>query len=180
VGVNLGRRAVVSGGATLLAGLGGRNSARGEAVDLHAPSEIVAVSPPGVLPALTFSGLDGTAVGLQAFRGRPVVLNFWATWCVPCVAELPELDKLAAAGDIAVLAVSADRRGADAVRPFLAKHPVRTLTVLLDPGSDAVHAAGVVGFPTTLVLDGLGRVRGRFEGPAAWGSAGDTVRKLAG
>jgi thiol-disulfide isomerase/thioredoxin len=171
---------ISAGGATLLAGLGARNSAQAEAVDLKPPSAIVPVQPPGVLPELSFKNAAGQPVGLASFRGRPVVLNFWATWCVPCVAELPELDKLASTGAVTVLAASADRRGMDVVGPFLAKHPLPHLTVLLDPASDAAHAVEVVGFPTTLIIDAAGRLRGRLEGPASWSGAGETVRKLTG
>jgi thiol-disulfide isomerase/thioredoxin len=139
------------------------------------------VNPPATLPAVTFKTLDGAAVTLAQFKGHPVVLNFWATWCGPCVKEMPELDHLAAvqgAGGIAVLAVSADRTGADAVKPFLAAHDVSHATILLDQGSDAVHSLGLGGFPTTLIIDGAGRLRGRLEGPAAWGEATGAVRTL--
>jgi thiol-disulfide isomerase/thioredoxin len=115
---------------------------------------------------------------LASFRGKPVVLNFWATWCGPCVTELPELDKLAAGGAITVLAVSADRGGADRVKPFLAAHLLGHLTVMLDPDSDAVHAMGVFGFPTTLIVDAQGRLRGRLEGPARWSQAAGAIGKL--
>jgi thiol-disulfide isomerase/thioredoxin len=171
---------LAAGGATLLAGLNARNSARAAAVDLKPSSAIVPVRPPGVLPDLSFKTPTGKPVGLAEFRGHPVVLNFWATWCVPCVAELPELDRLAASGALTVLAASADRRGMEVVGPFLAKHPLPHLTVLLDPASDAAHAVEVVGFPTTLIIDATGRLRGRLEGPAAWSGAGETVRKLTG
>ena len=178
--MRLSRRGLAAAGASLLAGVGWRNSAWAEAVDLKPPSAIAAVKPPGVLPALVFKNAAGQPVGLAAFRGRPVVLNFWATWCVPCVAELPELDRLAASGGIAVLAASADRRGMEVVGPFLARHALSHLTVLLDQESDAAHAVGVVGFPTTLIVDAGGRLRGRLEGPVAWGGAGDVVRGLTG
>jgi thiol-disulfide isomerase/thioredoxin len=180
VRVELSRRGVVLAGATLLAGVTARNSAYAQAPDFEPLSTITPVTPPQALPELMVKTLAGAPAPLAAYRGKPVVLNFWATWCIPCVAELPELDKLAASGGITVLAVSADRRGADLVNPFLAKHAISHLTVLLDPGSDAVHAANVAGFPTTLILDGAGRVRGRLEGPAAWSGAADTVHRLTG
>jgi len=181
VRLGLSRRGIMAaGGATLLAGVGACNSARAETVDLKPPSAIVPVQPPGVLPELSFKTTAAQAVALAGFRGKPVVLNFWATWCAPCVAELPELDKLAASGAVTVLAASADRRGMDVVGPFLAKHPLPHLTVLLDQQSDAAHAAGVVGFPTTLVIDAQGRLRGRLEGPASWSGALETVKKLTG
>ena len=132
------------------------------------------------MPNLAFTTLDGAPAALASFRGKPVVLNFWATWCAPCVAELPELDRLAAGGAVTVLAVSADRGGAARVKPFLAQHPLTHATVLLDPGSDAVHAVQVAGFPTTLIIDAQGRLRGRLEGPAAWGGAAGVIGGLVG
>ncbi|HTZ69156.1 MAG TPA: TlpA disulfide reductase family protein [Acetobacteraceae bacterium] len=175
----LGRLAVIGVAATLLAAIPPRKLAADESVDLHSPDTAIAVSPPVALPDLALTKLDGGKTSLKAYLGHPVVLNFWATWCVPCVAELPELDKLAAQG-VTVLAVSADHTGAAAVKPFLAKHPLTHVTVLLDPGSDAVHQAQVVGFPTTLILDAAGRVRGRLEGPATWSTGAAVVKRLAG
>jgi thiol-disulfide isomerase/thioredoxin len=173
------RRGVLAMGASLLAGLGAgkclADSAPG--TDFRPLRDIVPVAA-AVLPELAFTTLDGARATLAGFRGKPVVLNFWATWCAPCVAELPELDKLAAGGAVTVLAVSTDRTGALRVKPFLAQHPVSHATVLLDQASDAVHAVQVVGFPTTLIIDSAGRLRGRLEGPAAWGTGAPEILKL--
>ena len=104
---------------------------------------------------------------MSDWKGQVVVLNFWATWCIPCVAELPALDHLAADNPgITVLALSADRAGADAVRPFLAAHNITHATILLDPHMEAGRAFNVAGFPTTLIIDPSGHLRGRLEGPA--------------
>jgi thiol-disulfide isomerase/thioredoxin len=172
----IGRRGMLAVGASLVAG-GIPRKSRADAPDFRPLSDI-AVQKPEAAPNLPFTTLDGGHAALASFRGKPVVLNFWATWCAPCVAELPELDKLAAGGGITVLAVSADRMGAARVEAFLAQHPITHATVLLDPQSDAVHALQVPGFPTTLILDAAGRVRGRLEGPAAWGGAADVVARL--
>jgi thiol-disulfide isomerase/thioredoxin len=155
--------------------------AEDEPGEMRKLTDIMPVVPPLLLPPLTFQTLDGGRVSLAEYRGRATVLNLWATWCGPCVKEMPALDRLAAQqgpGGIAVLAVSADRGGAAAVRPFLAAHAVPHLTVLLDPGSDGVRALGAAGFPTTLIIDAEGRLRGRLEGPAEWGSAAGVVSKL--
>jgi thiol-disulfide isomerase/thioredoxin len=175
----IGRRGVLAIGASLLAGLGAGKCQADDAAggDFRPLSDIVKV-PAEAMPDLAFTTLDGAPVTLASFRGKPVVLNFWATWCAPCVAELPELDKLAAGGAVTVLVVSTDRTGAARVKPFLVQHKITHAQVLLDPGSDAAHAAKVVGFPTTLILDGAGKLRGRLEGPAAWGTAAPTIAKL--
>ncbi len=149
-------------------------------VDMLPLTSIVPANPPKALAPVRLTTLDGLPKTLADYAGQKIVLNFWATWCIPCVAELPELDSLAATGSFAVLAVSADRSGAAAVKPFLAAHHISRLTILLDPGSDAVHALGVAGFPTTLLIGPDGRLRGTLEGPAAWGSAAPTLSRLLG
>ncbi len=187
------RAGLAAAGATLVAALAARKFLGGPAaetppepageqprVEMRPLSAIVAARPPATLPAVTFRTLDGAAVTLSSYSGRIVVLNFWATWCVPCVAELPELDRLAAQGAMAVLAVSADRGGGAVVAPFAASHGITHASVLLDQGSDAVHALGVAGFPTTLIIGPDGRLRGTLEGPAAWSGAGPAIRALAG
>lgn len=174
-----GRRALLIGGLTLPALLAPRKP---RAADLPPPEAIRPLTPPEALPDLNVLGLAGGGhIKLSDFRGRPLVVNFWATWCVPCVLELPELDALAAGGT-AVLAISADRGGAATVTPFLARQPqpLPHLHVALDPRSAAVEAARVVGFPTTLIIDGAGRLRARLEGPAAWSRAAPRIQALTG
>ena len=157
------------------------NAAEADApqVDMRPLSAIERADPPKTLAPVRFTTLDGAPKTLADYAGRPLVVNFWATWCIPCVAELPELDELAASG-VVVLAVSADRGGAATVRPFVAAHQIRHVTLLLDPGNAAVNALGVAGFPTTLLIGADGRLRGTLEGPAAWGKAGPEIAKLMG
>jgi len=151
-----------------------------DGVAMRPLSDIERVSPPGALPDVSCPALDGAARHLPAdWRGKVVVLNFWATWCIPCVAELPSLDRLAGAEPgFAVLAVSADRAGAEVVSPFLKAHGILHLTTLLDPHMEVGRAFGVGGFPTTLVIDAAGRLRGRLEGPADWASAAAVIRAV--
>jgi len=175
------RRFIWAAGATVLAGGVACKLATADGTDephvrMLPFSDIARTAPPRALPDVSFATLDGGTTRLSAFYGRPVVLNFWATWCTPCVAELPELDKLAENDPgFAVLVVSADRGGAGVVKPFLAAHGILHATVLLDSGSDAVHTLGVVGFPTTLLIDAAGKLHGTLEGPANWGSGASAI-----
>ena len=170
------RRTLLAAAGTVLGATIGRKPA--DAQEMRPLSAIVP-APPGVLPAVVLRTLDDVPAPLAAYAGRIVVLNFWATWCVPCVAEVPELDRLAAGGGIGVLAASADRGGAAVVKPFALAHGLTHVTLLLDQGSDAVHALNIGGFPTTLIIGPDGKLRGTLEGPAAWGGAGSAIRALA-
>ena len=138
--------------------------------------EVAAFQPAAAaaLPEVAFVDGDGTRRGLADFRGKGVVLNFWATWCVPCVAEMPSLDRLQARlanRGVVVLALSSDRGGAPVVRGFFARHGIEHLSVALDEGLQAARALGVQGLPTTVLIDAEGRERGRLVGAAEWDSA---------
>jgi thiol-disulfide isomerase/thioredoxin len=130
-------------------------------------------TPPLPAPALSFTDLKGNLVGLAFFKGEPVVLNLWATWCGPCKQEMPSLDRLQSdfAGRLAVVAISEDMSGAKAVAPFLATLKLAALKPYLDPKSMVAQAFGVEGLPTSILIDGSGRVVGTIEGKAEWGSA---------
>jgi len=135
--------------------------------------------PPRPAPDLTVKTRAGELVQLGDFRGRPVLLNIWATWCVPCVAEMPSLEALAAerAGTpLAIMAVSVDRKGESVVAPFVQKLKLERLPVYLDPESNAPHAFGVDALPTTILIDRGGREIGRFLGPVPWD--GSAARRL--
>ncbi len=137
------------------------------------------------VPAFGFTLADGTARTLADYAGQGVVLNLWATWCAPCVAEMPALDELSrnvASDRIAVLALSSDRGGAPVVERFYREHGIGSLAVLLDPRGEATRALGARGLPTTLVLDRSGAERARLEGAADWASPGaiELIRRAMG
>jgi thiol-disulfide isomerase/thioredoxin len=120
---------------------------------------------------LTFRDAEDRALRFEEFRDRGLVVNFWATWCAPCVAEMPSLDRahaLLAREGIEVLALSSDRGGRAQVAPFYERLGLRHLAIWLDPRGAAGRALGVRGLPTTLVLDRRGLEVGRLEGEAAW------------
>jgi peroxiredoxin len=116
--------------------------------------------------------LEGGRLGLADFRGRVVLLNFWATWCPPCVTELPAMERLHQrhlARGFTVLAVSLDTLGAPAVAAFVRERGL-TFPVGLDPASDVARAYGVRALPTTALLDRQGRALGVAVGPREWDS----------
>lgn len=145
-------------------------------------SQFTLLEPLDLAPNTAIQKLDGTITDLSRFRGRVVVLNFWATWCLPCIYEMPTLDRLAASSDprqLAVLAVSIDQSGAGVVVPFIRAHHLEHLPVYLDPNqrlgsfsSDhvATGALPLWGLPITYILDKEGRVVGYLTGAAKWDS----------
>ena len=139
--------------------------------------EFVPSSEPFPAPSVTLTDTAGSEVGLSDFRGKLVVLNLWATWCEPCLREMPSLERLQTRfGDrIAVLAVSEDRGGAKIVTPFIAKLGLESVKIYLDPKSELGHAFDVRGLPTSFLIDHDGNVLGRVEGGADW----DSVKMLA-
>jgi thiol-disulfide isomerase/thioredoxin len=120
---------------------------------------------------LVFTDAEGRETRFEAFRGRALVVNFWATWCPPCVAEMPSLDRLHAQvsrDGIEVLALSSDRGGRAQVEPFYQRTAIRHLGIWLDPRGAAGRSLGIRGLPTTIILDRRGLEVARLEGEAEW------------
>jgi thiol-disulfide isomerase/thioredoxin len=134
--------------------------------------EFIPASPPQPAPELSFTDLDGKLAKLADFKGKLVVLNLWATWCNPCLEEMPSLEQLQVnlPDQLVVLAVSEDRGGAAVVRPFLDKLGLKKVKIYLDPKSDVGHAFEARGLPTSIVVGGDGKVLGKVEGAADWDS----------
>lgn len=137
------------------------------------------------LPAFTFLDAEGQEKTAADFAGQGLVLNLWATWCAPCVAEMPALAKMAAAfaqERIAVLPLSSDRGGKSAVEGFYQRVGLTGLGIWLDPRGAAARALGARGLPTTLIVDRTGQERARLEGDAAWDTPAmmEAVRRLVG
>jgi thiol-disulfide isomerase/thioredoxin len=163
------RRSLMLAAAGTVAASLQRGNARAAA--LQPLSSLHPIAPPSPPADIGWETADGTHKTLADYGGRGVVLNLWATWCVPCVAEMPALDELArmvANDGIDVLPLSSDRGGVPVVEKFYAAREIKTLPVLLDPQSAASRALGLRGIPTTLVIDRKGRELGRLEGGAAW------------
>jgi thiol-disulfide isomerase/thioredoxin len=136
--------------------------------------EFIPADPPRPAPPASFADAAGTPVSLADFRGRPIIVNLWATWCEPCLKEMPSLDRLAgrlAGKDPAILLISEDRGGDHVVGPFFAKLGLAHLKTFLDPKSAVGQGFAVRGLPTTILIDKDGRELGRVEGAADWDGA---------
>jgi len=133
---------------------------------------------PKPLPQVALVGLADEAAGLEGTKGKWLVLNLWATWCMPCREEMPSLDRLAALRpDIAVVAVATGPNPLPAIHSFLDKAGVHTLTVLRDPTQDLAHQMGVMGLPVTVIVNPEGMEVARLIGGADW-SAPETLAVL--
>lgn len=124
-------------------------------------------------PPLTVSDAAGAPVSLADFRGRAVLVNLWATWCAPCLIEMPALDRLQAEfadRPFAVLPISIDRDGLQKIEGFYQAAGIERLPILLDPKMSAPQAFQAAGMPTSILIDAEGRIVGRLAGEAEWDS----------
>ncbi|MEE8189759.1 MAG: TlpA disulfide reductase family protein [Kiloniellales bacterium] len=129
------------------------------------------LTPPIPAPLEVFQDLKGGRVRLADFEGRVVLLNFWATWCAPCIREMPTLDNLQAGlGDegLAVLAVSIDGAGPEVIAPFAKRLKLEHLGLYHDPKGALFKAFAVASLPTTFLIDRQGRILGGLAGSAEW------------
>ncbi|QXX75272.1 TlpA disulfide reductase family protein [Methylovirgula sp. HY1] len=133
--------------------------------------------PPRPMPPLNFTGPDGKSVKLSDFRGRNILLNLWATWCIPCRREMPALDRLEAkAGgpDFHVVAINIDTARPERPKAFLKEIGVKNLIFYTDSKADVFQTlkqdGKVVGLPTTILVGKDGCAIGSMAGPAQWDS----------
>lgn len=140
---------------------------------------------PRPLPNFEFIKNGDAPVKLSDFRGKVVLMNFWATWCVPCRAEMPGLAKLqqSLAGQKAeVVAVSMDLGSADKPRKFLQEIQADALTLYHDPKAQSLQTLKTIGrgagLPATLLIDANGCEQAFLLGPAEWGGAGRLIQTL--
>ena len=128
---------------------------------------------PEALPEATFQDATGKERTLADWRGKVVLVNLWATWCLPCRREMPSLDRLQkelGSDKFEVVAISVDRKGLEASRKFLDETQVQSLRLYVDASTRMTSTFKVIGLPATLLLDTQGREVGRLLGPAEWDS----------
>ena len=125
-------------------------------------------------PDFTLPDLNGRLVSLSDFKGQVVLLNIWATWCGPCVEEMPSMQKLHSKlkdEGLVILAVSIDEAGAGVVRPFMEQHRL-SFTALTDTAGSIKDLYRVTGVPETFIIDKNGIITQKIVGPMDWSSAG--------
>jgi thiol-disulfide isomerase/thioredoxin len=131
---------------------------------------VVAAEPAAASTAVAVDP-DGGEHVLADWRGKVVLLNFWATWCAPCRAEMPSLDALQAAmggDDFAVVPVATGRNSVDGIRRFFDETAVTGLPILMDRNNAMARDMAVLGLPITVLLDREGREVARLRGEADW------------
>ena len=135
--------------------------------------KLVVHEDPHPVPQTGFETREGAALTLGEFRGKVVVLNFWATWCAPCRKEMPSLDRLQAQfgkGQLEVLALAVGFNSPIAVKKFLEEFGIQDLSVFLDPKQAVAREMGVLGLPVTVLIDREGNEVARLTGDAEWNS----------
>lgn len=186
---------VVGAGAALLYGMSGRDgketasagqckraAAVAERVKPHARGDVAALAvhkTPRPATSISFLDPDGKKIALSQFQGKTVLLNLWATWCAPCRAEMPALDRLQASlgsEKFEVVALNIDTSRLERRKPFLDSVGVKNLKFYADPEGEVFQvlkrAGKVVGLPTTYLIGPDGCEIGRMAGPAHWDSDG--------
>ena len=133
----------------------------------------LAQTDPTPVPETSFTDPEGGTHSLADYKGKVVLLNFWATWCAPCREEMPSLDRLQAdlgGDDFQVVAIAAGHNPPPAVKKFLSEQKIENLPVLLDPRQALARQMGVMGMPVTVLIDRDGNEIARLIGGADWSS----------
>lgn len=126
---------------------------------------------PATVPDAVLLDASDAEHSLTDFKGKWVVLNFWAIWCAPCRQEMPSLDRLQAAmPELAVVPVATGRNAVEGIERFFAEAEVKNLPILRDPKSQLSRALGVMGLPVTVILNPEGEEVARLIGDAEWDS----------
>lgn len=141
--------------------------------------KLVLLETPVTLPEAVLLDAEDGEHSLAEYKGKWVVLNFWATWCAPCRKEMPSLDRLQAAmPELAVVPVATGRNAVEGIRRFFEEAGVKGLPILRDPKSDLARGMGVMGLPVTVILNPEGQEVARLIGDAEWDS--DSAKAVLG
>lgn len=162
----------------------GANAALADTSDLEALREgslkkLVFHSAPQAVSDKAFNDADGQEVRLADYHGQYVLLNFWATWCAPCRAEMPALDQLQAefgGAAFQVVTLATGRNPLPAINKFFTENDITNLPILLDPKQAVAREMAVLGLPITVILNPEGQEIARLRGDAEWHS--DSARAI--
>ena len=146
--------------------------ARADDTDQMKLGEFIPAASPQPTPEISLTDLDGKPIALDDFKGKVVLLNLWATWCQPCIKEMPSLVDLQKkfGSALTVVAVSEDHGGEVIVKLFVQKLGLDALKIGLDPKSTAARAFEARGLPSSFLIGADGKVLGKVEGAADWSS----------
>ncbi len=139
-----------------------------------AVADFTLMNEPRPMPLDPFADETGAERTMADYLGRIVLVNFWATWCLPCRVEMPALDRLEAAmggPDFAVLPIALDREGADIVVPYYEELGLASLPIAIDAENRIANALGIRALPTTILVNRDGMGVGYYLGPAEWDSS---------
>lgn len=135
------------------------------------PAPLTAETKAAAVPQAPFADAAGAKHRIADYKGHYVLVNLWATWCAPCVSELPALAKLqASVPGLKVLAVDVGHDNTDKAAAFLKSHKVAELGTYVDTDLALLHAFGAYGLPTTVLIDPSGKEIAKSEGPGEWAS----------
>ncbi len=115
------------------------------------------------IPDFSLQSLEGKTINKDSLKGQAVVLNFWASWCTPCMAEIPELQELAATSKVKVVGIALDEAGLNTVKPFVESHKINYTVLVGD--QETFQQFNGIGIPYTLVLDPSQRIVKVYRGP---------------
>lgn len=146
-----------------------------------ATPDVEAAPADAAFPTLKTATLDGAAYDLASHRGKWVVVNFWATWCKPCVKEMPDLSALDTMRDhIEVLGLAYDDTDPQAIRDFLRQHPVSYPIAIVDMDDPPADFAEPRGLPTTYLIAPDGKMAKKFMGPITAKEIEDAIARAGG
>jgi thiol-disulfide isomerase/thioredoxin len=156
--------------------LGLGNAAQAKGPELTGAMQVFQLAPsaqprPSPSDGATWKDANGKVLNLANFGGKVVLVNYWATWCPPCIRELPSIDRLQArlgGDDFTIVAISIDRGGKPIARRLMKRLRLKNLALYLDPSSKSAKKLGVRSMPTTFLFDRKGREIGKLEGGAEW------------
>lgn len=128
-------------------------------------------------PTFSLTALDGTTVRSSSLKGSPVVLNFWATWCQPCMGEIPDLKQVAANSKVKVISIALDQEGLKTIKPFVESNNINYTVLVGD--EEVFQRFNGIGIPYTLVLDPSQRIVKIYRGPATKESLEQDLRTMS-